>query len=273
MILDISNNSGEKCLMCDEIYHEVYTVPDELWKRVTGYQKGEGTLCLSCFTKAAHRKDVPIFWEGGENDYISQSIKNKLLAIFGIDPIGKYCSPKCPKRSSDKLYFNDKEKVLGYINLLCGKSYRSAGNIIARLKEGRTVEELIKIASTKSRDPYFMRNNWQYFNPVTLYTRKNFDVYLNQEPEDFDKESNQESLSDWENRKTAELVTQSSKEKIKIGSMVDYYGIIGGTATSVGHKVLRISRKPNDFGVDVAWITRKEGCVSIASLTLSKSKE
>lgn len=59
------------------------------------------------------------------------------------------------------------------------------------------------------------------------------------------------------------------KSKIKVGDVVDYHSIIGGPVTSTGHTVQSISRKPNNFGCDVAWISKKAGCVAMQALTPS----
>ena len=67
MILHKNDPEGEHCRSCKKLYHEVYEVSDELWKKVTGWKNGEGLLCLECFTKLALQKGVHIFWRG-END-------------------------------------------------------------------------------------------------------------------------------------------------------------------------------------------------------------
>lgn len=53
----------------------------------------------------------------------------------------------------------------------------------------------------------------------------------------------------------------------KIGNTVNYHSIIGGTVTSEGHEITDIIMSPNDFGCDVAWITKKRGCVALEALS------
>lgn len=60
---------------------------------------------------------------------------------------------------------------------------------------------------------------------------------------------------------------------IKTGDMVDVHSTIGGLAISKHHIVKTISRQPNNFGYDVAWITGMTGCVAIEALTPSKWDE
>jgi hypothetical protein len=60
---------------------------------------------------------------------------------------------------------------------------------------------------------------------------------------------------------------------IKVGDLVDYHGIIGGSVTSIGHVVTKIIEEPNNFGIRVAFITWKTGCVAVAALTPASSLE
>lgn len=54
---------------------------------------------------------------------------------------------------------------------------------------------------------------------------------------------------------------------LKVGDTVNYHSIIGGPATSEGHKILHIEQEPNNFGCDVAWISGKSGCVAMSALS------
>jgi hypothetical protein len=55
--------------------------------------------------------------------------------------------------------------------------------------------------------------------------------------------------------------------KLKVGDTVDYHSIIGGPVTSTGHEIKEILLMPNNFGRDVAWVTKKAGCVALEALT------
>lgn len=67
------------------------------------------------------------------------------------------------------------------------------------------------------------------------------------------------------------------RKTFKTGDIVDYNSIVGNPAmcsfTSKNHRIIKILRKPNNFGIDVAWITDKTGCVALASLSLSHEGE
>ena len=54
---------------------------------------------------------------------------------------------------------------------------------------------------------------------------------------------------------------------MKEGDLVDYHSLRSGPITSKDHEILFIERFPNNFGCDVAWITKKSGCVALANLT------
>jgi len=53
----------------------------------------------------------------------------------------------------------------------------------------------------------------------------------------------------------------------KEGNVVNFHSVIGLEITSRNHKIISISRKPNNFGCDVAWITEKSGCVALSALS------
>jgi uncharacterized phage protein (TIGR02220 family) len=70
-------------------------------------------------------------------------------------------------------------KILSYLNEKTGKRYRVTKYIMARLKDGATVEECQSVIDTKITDPYFLQNP-KYLNPETLFRPGNFDKYKNE---------------------------------------------------------------------------------------------
>ena len=84
-------------------------------------------------------------------------------------------------KQSEYIYASE---VLNYLNLKTERKYRSFKNILPRLREGRTIDELKKVIDIKILDPYFIENP-QYLNPETLFRPGNFDRYINQRPSDF----------------------------------------------------------------------------------------
>ena len=61
--------------------------------------------------------------------------------------------------------------------------------------------------------------------------------------------------------------------RLQVGDKVDYHAKIGGEITSINHIIKRIQYVPNNFGIDVAWITEKSGCVALKALSRSKGKK
>ena len=57
------------------------------------------------------------------------------------------------------------------------------------------------------------------------------------------------------------------KKGVEVGDKVYYHSVINGPATSKDHVVIKVLKKPNNFGQDVAWISGKAGCVSMKALT------
>jgi hypothetical protein len=51
---------GEHCDWCGRGYDDVYSVPDDEWRRVTGLARGEGLLCPACFSFAKEQVDAAV---------------------------------------------------------------------------------------------------------------------------------------------------------------------------------------------------------------------
>jgi len=51
------------------------------------------------------------------------------------------------------------------------------------------------------------------------------------------------------------------------GDKVNYHAIEDGEITSSDHVIQTIQYEPNNYGCDVAWITRKSGCVAMSHLS------
>lgn len=83
------------------------------------------------------------------------------------------------KEKDLNIYSQNSLKVLSYLNEKTGKRYRVTKYIIARLKDGATVEECQSVIDTKISDPYFIKNP-KYLNPETLFRPSNFDRYKNE---------------------------------------------------------------------------------------------
>jgi len=100
-----------------------------------------------------------------------------------------------PDIKKKNIYSGDVQKVLDYLNEKTGKRYTKKDEILSRLHEGKTVEQCIHIIDTKIHDPFFLENNMKFMNPVTLFRKSHFDIYLNQTPNDFQDEKTGERYS------------------------------------------------------------------------------
>lgn len=79
----------------------------------------------------------------------------------------------------NNIYSQNALKVLSYLNDKTGKRYRVTKYIMARLKDGATIEECKNVIDTKIADPYFIKNP-KYLNPETLFRPSNYDRYKNE---------------------------------------------------------------------------------------------
>lgn len=86
--------------------------------------------------------------------------------------------------TSPSTYMSYASDVLSYLNLKTRKRYKNTKEILKRLCEGNSVDDLKSIIDTKLHDPHFI-DNPQYLNPITLFRKCHIDNYLNQRPEDF----------------------------------------------------------------------------------------
>jgi uncharacterized phage protein (TIGR02220 family) len=131
-----------------------------------GYHEGYQKAFAEAFPEAS-RKPSPNQEQEQEQDIPPYSPP--------LDP-----NPKTPKRD----FKAEAREVLAYLNDVTGKNFSDTSQIEARLKAGGTIEQCKQIIDTKRHDPHFQETP-KYFNPVTLFRKKHWDVYLNERPEDF----------------------------------------------------------------------------------------
>jgi len=81
------------------------------------------------------------------------------------------------------IYCEEALQVLTYLNERTGKKFRDASHIEARLKDGGSVQDCLTIIDNKLKDPFFT-DNPKYLNPVTLFKKSKWDVYLNDLPKE-----------------------------------------------------------------------------------------
>lgn len=88
---------------------------------------------------------------------------------------------KKKKKRINNIYKGPAQEVLDFLNEKAGQNYKDTSNIIARLKQKKTVDECKQVILNKIQDPFFIENP-RLMNPVTLFRPKHWDAYLNYKP-------------------------------------------------------------------------------------------
>lgn len=107
------------------------------------------------------------------------------------------------EKEKKKTNTKDAQKVIAYLNEKTGKKFTNTSFILARLNEGKTLEQCFTIIENQSKDEYFIANQ-RFMNPKTLFRPQNFDNYLNNTPHYLDGKvsdttrQNIESFKNWE---------------------------------------------------------------------------
>ncbi len=145
----------------------------------------ECDLKVQCIQRAkAYAEDLPkAFGEAFAKTMPNQEQEqeqDKPPCIPPLDPEPEKSKSKKPERD----FKAEALDVLSYLNEKTGKNFSNTDEIKARLRGGGTVEQCKRIIDTKWQDPHFQETP-KYFNPVTLFRKKHWDVYLNERPEDF----------------------------------------------------------------------------------------
>jgi phage replication O-like protein O len=97
------------------------------------------------------------------------------LSLFPPEEQKKPAAPA--KKPSTAAIEKQAQEVLAHLNQVCSTKYRNPGNIIPRIREGNTVQDLVAIIDCKARDEFF-REHPKHMNPVTLFRPSHFERYL-----------------------------------------------------------------------------------------------
>jgi len=135
------------------------------------------------------------------------SARNRNNVVQGTDVDCNFLAPTKDNTTKDNItkdnnYIMEARDVLTYLNVKIGSRYRMLEEIIARLKEGRTVEQCKKLIDKKILDPFFQKNP-NYYHPTTLFRKSHWDKYINYEPKLFQGKfsyktiKNIQTLKDW----------------------------------------------------------------------------
>jgi uncharacterized phage protein (TIGR02220 family) len=120
---------------------------------------------------------VPNFIELSDN-WTGRKLRSDSVVTTAID-IDKDKDIDIEERKEKKKdYTEEAQIVLDYLNEKLGTHIRKTKDIIARLKDGGTVDDCKKIIDRKIVDQHFI-NNPQYLHPDTLFRKAHWDKYLN----------------------------------------------------------------------------------------------
>jgi uncharacterized phage protein (TIGR02220 family) len=123
--------------------------------------------------------------ENGSPNDPAKGASDKEISGTGVKGVSAKYQPSITNKNEKKIdiYILAARKVLSYLNELSSRDFTySNANIrviVARLREGHTIDECKQVIQRKWRDPDF---NKKYFRPSTLFGASKFEGYLNEEP-------------------------------------------------------------------------------------------
>lgn len=142
----------------------------------------DGVLCCKRMVKDhAFRESQRAFGKKGGNPAITEStVKGSVKTP--LKPRSKSIEYRVKKKETTKerivvpdKFTTDAKRVLAYLNASIGAKYQPAKGtlepIIARLKEGFSVEDCIQVVTGQLLDPYFI-DNPKFLRPSTLFGNK-----------------------------------------------------------------------------------------------------
>ncbi len=163
--LIIETESG---ITTNEVQENYVKVSEKRMRNKAGYVKKPILKNAKSSTKLAGTENQPT----GMQIQLSENIQTKVKET-------KAKESKLNKREEVEIILNDLNKRLGYKKGYSAKSEKTQSFILARLKEGASVEDFFIVNEKKvnswQRDP----NMCKYLRPETLYGNK-FEGYLNE---------------------------------------------------------------------------------------------
>jgi len=129
---------------------------------------------------------IPIFNNTNLKEYI------KDIGTVPQEQLPNVSEKETSKTNLNKTLQRKATKVLSRLNQLGSKprGFRPVPEnlkyIISRLKDGFSVQDCFYVLETKIHDPWFEENP-KLYNPETLFRPKNFEKYLNEKIQDYEK--------------------------------------------------------------------------------------
>ena len=69
----------ETCQDCEKKYSTIYTIPNEVWVKITPKLGEAGLLCIECADKRAAKIGINLYWNAGIDKYP----KNQIGGSYG----------------------------------------------------------------------------------------------------------------------------------------------------------------------------------------------
>lgn len=76
----MSDEGGERCQCCGNLYSTIYRVPNEVWAKIAPqpetlgphieHQFG-GLLCISCADARAREMGIRLYWDSNADDWLA----------------------------------------------------------------------------------------------------------------------------------------------------------------------------------------------------------
>lgn len=182
-ITALSNERGY-CWASNDYFAELYDVTTRQVKRWVkslidrGYI--DSSLTYKEGTKEVDKRYLRIAYNNDKKDTTSGQKRHE-----GSDKKDTYNNTVINNTSNNTNEYKEHiEEIVSYLNHTCGTSYRAASKdtqklIIARIKEGYSVEDFKTVIIKKNREWSQNKDMVKYLRPNTLFGNK-FESYLNQ---------------------------------------------------------------------------------------------
>ena len=77
----------EHCQVCGKEYETVYSIPDEVWRKITPKDGEAGLLCIECADQRARRMGRELYWIAQEEiDVLNHDFKR---SVSSDEVVGK----------------------------------------------------------------------------------------------------------------------------------------------------------------------------------------
>jgi len=157
---------------------------DELKYLVSLSKAGKRAATVKKIRKIRHNdRSTNVTPSVHQSESESESLK-EVNTLSGKPDFGLLEDSKALARSEARLRHSQAVEIIGFLNEKSGRAFQASGPnlafVIARLKEGATLEECRMVIAKKVREWGSDETMVQYLRPATLFNRTKFAQYLGQ---------------------------------------------------------------------------------------------